>query len=109
MAFETLVYCSGLLSLTDEPLGKDKWWIKRKAPRSFLEPHPREKLERGGGGGGRIVITDKRVLQCLTNLLFIIHMKFHQNLGKGNYKGMIHQRSVLVYPFTSKLIITNFK
>ena len=63
----------------------------------------------GGGGGGRIVITDKRVLQCLTNLLFIIHMKFHQNLGKGNYKGMIHQRSVLVYPFTSKLIITNFK
>ena len=44
--------CSGAIpSLTESPLGKDKWWIKRYSPGVFLGTTPRGETRNLGNGG----------------------------------------------------------
>ena len=38
-------------SLTDSPLGKDKWWIKRYSPGAFLGTSPKGETRKLGNGG----------------------------------------------------------
>lgn len=52
VAYRTLVCSGDMPSLTDEPLGKDKWWINLNSPKGISEMGTVEGIRKGQQADG---------------------------------------------------------
>ena len=53
VAYRTLVWSGDMPSLTDEPLGKDKWWINLNSPGTFFGTMPKGDIRNRDSGGDK--------------------------------------------------------